>query len=105
TRRRVFTLLLEDGPEKVREIYASSSLFRLLRVEPQLGRGFLAEEDREKGPQTAVISHRLWQERFGGNRELIGQSLTVDTYARRTYTIVGVMPPGFQFPGVTAISL
>ena len=100
-----FNLVTRDGSEKVRESYASSSLFRLLRVEPQLGRGFLAEEDREKGPQTAVISHRLWQERFGGNRELIGQSLTVDTYARRTYTIVGVMPPGFQFPGDTELWL
>src|SRR5947207_5137847 len=90
-----FNLVTQDGSEKVRECYASSSLFRLLRVEPQLGRGFLAEEDREKGPQTAVISQRLWQERFGGNPEVVGQSLTVDTYARRTYTIVGVMPPGF----------
>src|SRR5207249_845476 len=96
-----FNFVTQDGPEKVRESYASSSLFRMLRVEPQLGRGFLAGEDREKGPQTAVISHRLWQERFGGNPEVVGQSLTVDTYYRRTYTIVGVMPPGFQFPGDT----
>ena len=100
-----FNLVTQDGPEKVRESYASSSLFRMLRVEPQLGRGFLAGEDREKGPQTAVISHRLWQERFGGNPEVVGQSLTVDTYYRRTYTIVGVMPPGFQFPGDTELWL
>src|SRR5205814_3732159 len=100
-----FNLVTQDGSERVRESYASSSLFRLLRVEPQLGRGFLAGEDREKGPQTAVISHRLWQERFGGNPEAVGQSLTVDTYGRRTYSIVGVMPPGFQFPDDTELWL
>jgi len=44
-----FNLVTEVSPEKVRESYASSSLFRVLRVEPQLGRGFLPEEDREKG--------------------------------------------------------
>src|SRR5213082_212103 len=100
-----FNLVTPGGPEKVRESYASSSLFRVLRVEPQLGRGFLAGEDREKGPQTAVISHRLWQERFGGNPQVVGQSLTVDTYYRRTYTIVGVMPTGFQFPDDTELWL
>src|SRR6185436_589735 len=83
-----FNLVTQDGSDKVRESYASSSLFHVLRVEPQLGRGFLAEEDREKGPQVAVISHRLWQERFGGNPQVVGQSVTVDTYGRRTYTIV-----------------
>jgi len=100
-----FNLVTQDGSEKVRESYASSTLFRVLRVEPQLGRGFLGEEDREKGPQVAVISHRLWQERLGGNPQVVGQSLTVDTYGRRTYTIVGVMPPGFQFPGHTELWL
>jgi putative ABC transport system permease protein len=100
-----FNLVTRDASEKVRESYVSSSLFRVLRVEPQLGRGFLAEEDREKGPQVAVISHRLWQERFGGSPQVVGQSLTVDTYGRRTYTVIGVMPPGFQFPSDTELWL
>ena len=54
-----FNLVTQDGSEKVRESYVSSSLFRLLRIEPELGRGFLAAEDQEKGPQVAVISHQL----------------------------------------------
>src|SRR2546425_8602376 len=91
-----FNLVTKDGPEKVRESYASASLFRVLRVEPQLGRGFLPEEDREKGPSVAVLSHKVWQERFGGDPQVLGRSLTVDTYGRRSCTIVGVMPPGFQ---------
>ncbi len=100
-----FNLVTQDGSEKVRESYASSGLFRVLRIEPQLGRGFLAEEDSPQGPQVAVISHRLWQERFGGDARVAGQTLTVDTYGRRTYTVVGVMPPGFQFPSDTELWL
>jgi len=100
-----FNLVTMDGSEKVRQSYASSSLFRVLRVEPQFGRGFLTEEDSAKGPQVAVISHRLWRERFGGDPQVVGRALTVDTYGRRTYTIVGVMPPGFEFPGDTELWL
>ena len=100
-----FNLVTQDGWEKVRASFPSSSLFRVLRVEPQLGRGFLPEEDRPSGPQAAVISHRLWQERFGGDPHVLGRSLTIDTYGRRSYTIVGVMRPGFQFPEETELWL
>ena len=65
----------------------------------------MAEEDRPGGPQSAIISHRLWQERFGSDPNVLGRSLTVDTYGRRTYTIVGVVPPGFQFPEDTELWL
>jgi putative ABC transport system permease protein len=100
-----FNLVTHDGSEKVLASYPSSSLFRMLRIAPQLGRGFLTEEDQKEGPQTAIISHQLWQERLGGDPHVLGRSLTVDTYGRRTYTIVGVMPPGFQFPGNTELWL
>ena len=100
-----YNFVTQDGSEKVRASYLSSSLFRVLRVELRLGRGFTAEEDRPRGPQTAVISHKLWQERLGGDPRVIGRSLTVDTYGRRTYTIVGVMPPRFHFPEDTELWL
>ena len=100
-----FNLVTQDGVEKVRASYPSSSLFRVLRVAPQLGRGFLAEEDRPRGPQSAIISYRMWQHRFGGDPQALGRSLTLDTYGRRTYTIVGVMPQGFQFPEDTELWL
>src|SRR5690242_13755520 len=54
-----FNLVTGDGMEKVRATYASSGLFKTLRIQPQLGRGFLEEEDRRQGPLTAVISHHL----------------------------------------------
>jgi len=88
-------LVTQNGAEKVRASFPSSSLFHVLHVAPELGRGFLSEEDRPRGPQTAVISHKLWQERFGGDPQVLGRSFTADTYGRRIYTIVGVMPPQF----------
>jgi len=100
-----FNFVTRDGTEKVRAAYPSASLFRALRVEPQLGRGFFPEEDLARGPLVAVLSHRLWQERFGGDAQVLGRTLTVDTYGRRTYTVVGVMPPGFQFPEDTDLWL
>src|SRR5579883_1483990 len=100
-----FNLLTQAGVAKVRASYPSASLFRILGVAPQLGRPFLAEEDRPGGPKNAIISHKLWQERFGNDPFVVGRSLTVDTYGRRTYTIVGVMPQGFEFPEDTELWL
>jgi putative ABC transport system permease protein len=98
-------VLNQSGSEKVRASYPSSELFRVLQVEPEQGRGFVFEEDRPEGPQTAVISQRLWQQRFGGDPDVLGRSITVDTYGRRTYTIIGVMPQGFNFPEDTDLWL
>jgi len=93
-----FNLVGADGVEKVKAIYASSSLFGVLRVKPLLGRAFLPEDDQWHGHRVAVVSHELWRRRFAANPDIIGQTFTVDTYGRRDYAIVGVMPPGFRFP-------
>jgi putative ABC transport system permease protein len=94
-----FNLVLSDGTTKVRAGYNSASLFTTLRVKPLLGRTFLPEEDRREGNRVAVLGYGLWQRHFNGNSNVIGQTVTLDTYARRDYTIVGVMPPGFGLPG------
>lgn len=93
-----FNLLLPDATLKVRASYASASLFRTLSTQPLLGRPLLPEEDRKEGSRAAVLGYGLWQQRFGGDSNVIGRTLTVDTYGRRDYTIVGVMPPGFGLP-------
>ena len=100
-----FNWLAENSTEKVRTTFASSSLFQALRIKPMLGRGFLPEDDRPNGPQVAVISSKLWHDRFDSDPAAPGQSLTVDSWGRRTYTVVGVMPPGFQFPEDTDLWL
>ncbi|HUR56175.1 MAG TPA: ABC transporter permease, partial [Opitutaceae bacterium] len=99
-----FNLVTAEGVEKIRAAYVSSAFFSVLRSPPQLGRGYLPAEDVPEGPPVAVISHTLWQNRFGGGAAL-GQTLTVDTFGKRTYTIVGVMPAGFGFPDATELWL
>ena len=98
-------LVLADGSEKIRASYVSSNLFPALGVPPLEGRGFVPEEDKRGGSRVAVISYDFWQHRFEGAPEVFGKTLTFDTYNRREYTVVGVMPPGFMFPGKTEVWL
>ena len=72
----------------------SARLFSILGVPPHLGRGFTTDDDRP-GIDVAVLSWGLWQRRFGGSPDVAGRSVTLD---RRPYTVIGVMPPGFEFP-------
>jgi putative ABC transport system permease protein len=89
-------LELSGGAEPIRIDGAkvSAGLFSLLGVGPLLGREFRPEEDRP-GTDVAVLSWGLWQSRYGGDRSIVGRAVTLD---RRTYTVIGVMPAGFEFP-------
>ena len=100
-----FNLVSGDGVEKVMCAYATSSLFSTLRVKPEVGRAFQPEEDQKQGSRAALISHEFWRRRFAEDPNAIGQTLTVDTFGRRDYTIVGVMPIGFRYPNQTEIWL
>ncbi|HZM86629.1 MAG TPA: ABC transporter permease, partial [Blastocatellia bacterium] len=82
-------------PERVFAVRSSANLFSLVGAAPLLGRPFLAEEDREGAPHVVILSHGLWQRRFGSNSRIIGEPVTLNN---QTYTVVGVMPAGFQFP-------
>ncbi len=83
-----------DEPEPISSALVSANLFDLLGAQPMLGRGFLPEEEK-RGAPVVVLSHSLWQRRFGSDPGLIGKSLTLNG---RNFTIVGVMPAGFDFP-------
>lgn len=72
----------------------SWDLFQMLRVEPEVGRGFLPEEEKA-GTQVVVLSHDLWQSHFGSDRNIVGRSVTIDG---NPFTVVGVAPPQFRFP-------
>jgi putative ABC transport system permease protein len=93
-----FNLVLSDTTAKVQASYTSATLFTTLGAKPLLGRALLPDEDLQQGNQAAVLGYGIWQRCFGGSSNVIGQTLTVDTYGRRDYTIVGVMPPGFGVP-------
>ncbi|HEV2669405.1 MAG TPA: ABC transporter permease, partial [Blastocatellia bacterium] len=81
-------------PERLDSVWATANLFPALGVAPQLGRTFTPDEDRPGGPPVVILSHALWQRRFGGDPAIIGQSLTLDRQGRQ---VIGVMPPGFKF--------
>src|SRR5499426_574363 len=100
-----FNLVMADGIEKAKCAYVTSSLFSTLRVRAHLGRAFLPEEDQLEGARSALLSYEYWQRRFAADPNVIGRTLTVDTFGRRDYAIVGVMQPGFRFPNQTEIWL
>jgi putative ABC transport system permease protein len=90
-----FNLTGSGEPERISGRRVSANLFSLLGVEPQLGRAFTPEEDQPSAARVAIMSHGLWQRRFGSDAKIIGQSLTLNG---QSVTVVGVMPPHFQFP-------
>jgi putative ABC transport system permease protein len=86
----------DQAPEPVHTTFASASLFSMLVVAPVLGRVFTSAEDAPGGDlYKVVISHALWQRRFGGASDVIGRRVLLDM---EPYTVIGVMPPGFGFP-------
>ena len=78
----------------------SANLFSLLRVQPILGRAFLEGEDELGQERVIILSHQLWQTRFGGDRSIIGRKLILD---QEPFTVVGVMPANFNFPSETGM--
>ncbi len=94
-RLQAFNLTGVPEPETIRGAAVSASLFPLLGVKPGLGRIFLLEEDQPGHNRVALISHGLWQRRFGSDPEIIGRSLMLNG---QSLTIVGVLPRGFWFP-------
>jgi len=92
---RAFTLTGQGEPEKVEGYRAAWNVFPLLGIKPELGRAFLAEEDRADGPKVVLLSHGLWKRRFGGDPTLVGRDIRMNGAKVK---VVGVMPPAFHFP-------
>jgi hypothetical protein len=98
------TMALSTGQqaETVTGEVVSGNYFSLLGVKPVAGRGFLPEEDRPMLTHAiTVLSHRLWQSRFGGRGDVVGRSVRINGYP---FTVVGVAPKGFQgtFAGISS---
>jgi len=92
-RTTAMTLTGKDEPERLVGQMATANLFDLLGVQPALGRPFAASEDRAGGATVALISYGLWQRRYAGASNVLGQAITLDN---KPYSIVGVLPAGFQ---------
>jgi putative ABC transport system permease protein len=89
------TLTGQDEPEDLQGAAVSYDTFSMLGVEPAIGRSFAADEDRAGAERVVVLSHRLWQRRFGSDPAIIGNSLIL---GGESYTAIGVMPRGFNSP-------
>jgi putative ABC transport system permease protein len=91
-----FNLTGQGEPERISCAQVSASVFTTLGVQPVRGRVFLEEEDKPRANSVAIVSEKFWRARYGGSESVLGGSLTLDD---KLYTIVGVMPAGFRFPG------
>jgi putative ABC transport system permease protein len=88
------TLTGAGEPERLQCGQVSNGFFPMLGVQPLVGRDFLPAEDRPGSDRVAIIGHGLWQRRFNADRNIIGQSISLDD---QSYTVVGVLPPDFRF--------
>jgi predicted permease len=89
-------LYLSDGieAEYVGNLQVTTDFFRTLGVAPAIGRGFTGEEDSPSGPRVAILGDGLWRRRFGADAGIIGRNISLNGSA---YTVVGIMPPGFEY--------
>lgn len=88
------TLELNGTPQQIRGMKVTPSWFKLLRASPMIGRPFTEEEGEIDRDQEVILSYGLWQELYGGDRSVLGNSLRI---SGRPYTVVGVMPRNFNF--------
>jgi len=84
-------------PVQIPVAYVTTDFFPTLRTNPEIGRGFLAEEAEPGRDNVAVLSNELWKERFGADPEILGKTVRLDGIS---HMVVGVMPAGFAFPEV-----
>jgi putative ABC transport system permease protein len=92
-----FTLTGHGEPQRIFGGGATYGFLRVLGVQPVIGRFFSVEEDKPSGARVAVLTYAAWQQRFRGRSDILGQTMTLDG---EPYTIIGVMPSGFAFPGI-----
>jgi len=97
-----YNLTGAERPERVAGAAVTADLFPLLGIRPLLGRTFASEEELPGHDRVVVLSYGLWKQRFEGDRGVVGKSIAVNG---RDCTVIGVMPPGFNFPGDTGTVL
>jgi predicted permease len=97
---RPANLALADQAERLDFAMTSANFFTVFGTEPARGRFFIPTDEQAGHAPIAVISHALWQRRFGGDESLIGKPITLDG---NSYTVVGIAPAGFQYPNKTEV--
>ena len=92
---RDFTLTDHNDPERFLGAIVTADLFPMLGVQPILGRQFRPDEDKADGAPVVILGDGVWQRRYAGDPAIVGTTIAIDA---RSYTVIGVMPPRFQFP-------
>src|ERR1017187_388928 len=95
-----FSLASGGEPVRVRGAQVTVNFFDVLGGRPAMGRNFTTQEGQLGSHRVAILSHGVWQGRFAGSRQLLGQTVKLND---ELYTVIGVMPPAFQYPGRTEI--
>jgi len=90
-----FTLTGNGEPEQLNGQRVSASFFPTLGIEPAVGRNFRHEDDLPNGPAVCIVSHELWQTRFGGRSTLVGETITLNG---QPWEVVGIAPPRLSAP-------
>jgi putative ABC transport system permease protein len=85
----------DSQPQRIQAFDVSANLFHLLGVQPQLGRGFLPQEEVPGADRVIILSQGLWERRYASNPDILNKTIKVDG---KNYTVVGVMGKGFEFP-------
>ncbi|MEO6724164.1 MAG: ABC transporter permease, partial [Blastocatellia bacterium] len=99
---RTANLAGANEAERINLAVTSANFFEVFGVQPQQGRLFIPTDEQAGHAAIAVLSHGLWQRRFGGAAQVIGQSILLDG---KSYTVAGVAPAGFQYPDKTEVWL
>lgn len=90
-----FNFVGDGEPERLQAGRVSVNLFAVLGATPALGRAFVAGEDKDGNDRVVILSDALWRRRFGGDSTVVGRTIVL---SGAPYTVVGVMPPAFQYP-------
>ena len=91
-------LTLADQAERIDLAQTSANFFDVFGVGPHQGRLFVADDEQAGHAPVVVLSNALWQRRFGADPSIVGQQISLDS---RQYTVIGIAPPGFQYPNKT----
>jgi putative ABC transport system permease protein len=89
-----------DRPERYNGAHVSANLFQILGIAPLLGRGFSDADEKPGAPPVAMLSYELWQNRYGGDRNIVGRTIRVDAHPA---TVIGIMPQDFSYPRREAV--
>src|SRR3954462_13246888 len=88
-------LTYNKNPQRYTGSYCTDEMFKILAVSPVLGRDFTAEDNKPGSPKVAILGDEIWRRDFNSDPRVVGQSVTINGKAA---AIIGVMPPGFEFP-------